>query len=193
MENSTLARIVELVKESQAKRSPYERFINRFARYYTPTGRSIQKPYSEGSEEYFNDLAYRYKHNELFSADSIHFVDSLRFTTPGGRTVYGGGGIMPDIFVPLDTTWISQYFREVSGRNILYRYTIRYADLHRGALDDRGFVLPAVAETDFDTVQLVDFKGNELPPDTEMDLEALRGFRRKFPALDDADAFRLRI
>ena len=105
------------------------------ARYYTPTGRSIQKPYTAGDEEgYALDLQQRYDRNEFFSADSIHFADSLRFTTPKGKTVYGGGGIMPDIFMPLDTTDMTRYFMEVSGRNILYKYTIDYSDRHRKEL-----------------------------------------------------------
>ena len=105
------------------------------AKYFTPTGRSIQKPYTAGEEEqYHMDIVNRYNHNEFFSADSIHFADSLRFTTPKGKVVYGGGGIMPDIFIPLDTTNMSRYYLEVSGRNILYRYTIEYADDHRKAL-----------------------------------------------------------
>ena len=81
------------------------------------------------------DIVRRYQNNEFFSADSIHFADSLRFTTPKGKTVYGGGGIMPDVFVPLDTTHVTKYYVEVSGRNILYRYTIEYADKHREALN----------------------------------------------------------
>lgn len=81
------------------------------------------------------DIVNRYKHNEFFSADSIHFADSLRFTTPKGKVVYGGGGIMPDIFIPLDTTDMTKYYLEVSGRNILYRYTIEYADAHRKELN----------------------------------------------------------
>lgn len=106
------------------------------ARYYTPTGRSIQKPYTIGDDEsYEADLWNRYRNNEYFSADSIRFADSLKFTTPGGKTVYGGGGIMPDIFVPADTTDVTKYFIEVTGRNILYRYTIEYADRHRDALN----------------------------------------------------------
>ena len=106
------------------------------ARYYTPTGRSIQKPYTAGKgEDYEKDLIERYNRNEFFSADSIHFADSLRFTTPKGKVVYGGGGIMPDIFVPADTTRINKYFAEVSGRNILYRYTIEYSDRHRKELE----------------------------------------------------------
>ena len=106
------------------------------ARYYTPTGRSIQKPYKNGEEfDYQMDIVRRYQNNEFFSADSIHFADSLKFTTPKGKIVYGGGGIMPDVFVPLDTTHLSRYYMEVSGRNILYRYTIEYADKHREALN----------------------------------------------------------
>ncbi len=106
------------------------------AKYFTPTGRSIQKPYTAGDEEEYNmDIVNRFKHNEFFSADSIHFADSLRFTTPKGKVVYGGGGIMPDIFIPLDTTDMTKYYLEVSGRNILYRYTIEYADRHRSELN----------------------------------------------------------
>ena len=106
------------------------------ARYFTPTGRSIQKPYTIGDDEsYEMDLWQRYEHNELFSADSIRFADSLKFTTPKGRTVYGGGGIMPDLFIPADTTDVTPYFIQVTGRNILYRYTIEYADRHREALE----------------------------------------------------------
>ena len=106
------------------------------ARYYTPTCRSIQKPYTIGDDEsYEEDIWNRYKNNEFFSADSIHFADSLKRVTPGGKVVYGGGGIMPDVFIPADTTDVTKYFVEVAGRNILYRYTIEYADRHREALN----------------------------------------------------------
>ncbi len=106
------------------------------ARYYTPTGRSIQKPYTIGDEKsYDEDLLKRYKNNEFFSADSIRFADSLKRTTPKGKVVYGGGGIMPDIFVPADTTDMTKYFLQVSGRNILYRYTLEYSDRHRDELE----------------------------------------------------------
>ena len=106
------------------------------ARYYTPTGRSIQKPYTAGDEmAYHMEIFDRYMHNEFFSADSIHFDESLKFTTPGGRTVYGGGGIMPDIFIPMDTVGITRYYTKVWDSNTIYRYTIRYADKHREALD----------------------------------------------------------
>ncbi len=102
------------------------------ARYYTPTGRSIQKSYTLGdSVSYDEDLYNRMIHNELFVADSIHFADSLRKVTPKGKVVYGGGGIMPDIFVPADTTNVSRYYIEVSAKNILYNFTTKYADKHR--------------------------------------------------------------
>ncbi len=106
------------------------------ARYYTPTGRSIQKSYTNGEgEKYAEDMLNRYVMGELFVADSIHFVDSLKKVTPKGKVVYGGGGIMPDIFVPVDTTDVTKYFIEVTARNILYNYTTKYADAHREAIN----------------------------------------------------------
>lgn len=128
------------------------------ARYYTPTGRSIQKPYTIGDDEsYEQDLWNRYEHHELFSADSIRFADSLKFTTPKGRTVYGGGGIMPDIFIPVDTTDLTPYFIQVSGRNILYRYTIEYADRHRERLDAVQSLPELQAALDGDRTLVEDF------------------------------------
>jgi carboxyl-terminal processing protease len=102
------------------------------ARYYTPTGRSIQKPYNNGFDEYFDDLNVRIAHGELEVPDSIHFSDSLKFTTPGGKTVYGGGGIMPDIFVPVDTTGRSPYFLAV--RPQIYRFALKYTEDNREIL-----------------------------------------------------------
>ena len=128
------------------------------ARYYTPTGRSIQKPYTAGDgESYEHDLVERFKRNEFFSADSIHFADSLRFTTPKGKVVYGGGGIMPDIFVPLDTLNVTKYFSEVTGRNILYRYTIDYSDRNRKALEGAKSVTELKALLDGDKQLFNDF------------------------------------
>jgi carboxyl-terminal processing protease len=99
------------------------------ARYYTPTGRSIQKPYNNGFDDYFDDLNSRYERGEFEVPDSIHFADSLKYTTPGGRVVYGGGGIMPDIFVPLDTSGISPYFLAV--RPQIYRFALKYTENNR--------------------------------------------------------------
>ena len=128
------------------------------ARYFTPTGRSIQKPYEKGhGEDYELDMLNRYNNNEFFSADSIHFSDSLKYTTPKGRTVYGGGGIMPDYFIPLDTTDMTRYFMEVSGRNIIYRYTLDYADKHREALNKVETLADLTALLDTDKGMLEDF------------------------------------
>jgi carboxyl-terminal processing protease len=102
------------------------------ARYYTPTGRSIQKPYNNGFDAYFDDLNARVQHGELEVPDSIHFSDSLKFTTPGGKVVYGGGGIMPDKFVAMDTTDISRYFLTV--RPLIYRFALKYTESNRAAL-----------------------------------------------------------
>lgn len=105
------------------------------ARYYTPTGRSIQKPYTNGKEDYYNDLTERYRHGEFIEADSIHFADSLKFTTPEGAIVYGGGGIMPDIFVPLDTSGYTRYYAEVVRKGVLYNFAFQYVDNNRGELN----------------------------------------------------------
>jgi carboxyl-terminal processing protease len=104
------------------------------ARYYTPTGRSIQKSYAHGLDDYYHDIAQRYKKGEFLVADSIHFNDSLKFTTPGGRIVYGGGGIMPDYFVPYDTTGITQFFLKINSAGLIYRYALTYSDIHRDEL-----------------------------------------------------------
>lgn len=104
------------------------------ARYYTPTGRSIQKPYISGSEEYFYELTERYLHGELEEKDSIQFADSLKFTTPGGRIVYGGGGIAPDIFVPVDTLGMSDYYVEITQSGLIYEYAFSFSDSNRPVL-----------------------------------------------------------
>jgi carboxyl-terminal processing protease len=106
------------------------------ARYYTPTGRSIQKPYSDDLGEYYNDVRInRYLNGELEVADSNKFADTLKFITPGGNTVYGGGGIMPDLFIPLDTTGISPYYAEVRTKGLLYRFSLLYSDENRQQLN----------------------------------------------------------
>ncbi|MGI8891888.1 MAG: S41 family peptidase, partial [Bacteroidia bacterium] len=104
------------------------------ARYYTPTGRSIQKPYENGFEEYQKELGLRYDRGEFGSLDSINLADSLKFTTPGGRTVYGGGGILPDIFVPMDTSFTSQFLAEVASRGTISEFAYDYVDNNRDLL-----------------------------------------------------------
>ena len=105
------------------------------ARYYTPTGRCIQKSYSNGSEAYYNEEVERYEHGELLNADSIKVINSLKYTTPGGKVVYGGGGIMPDVFVPIDTGGRSAFLSEVIYTGLLNQYAYDYADKHRGELN----------------------------------------------------------
>ncbi len=92
------------------------------SRYYTPTGRSIQKPYSGDYEDYIMDEMHRYESGELYAVDSTLFVDSLKFLTPGGRAVYGGGGIMPDVFVPLDTTGSSVFYRKLQYAGVFSNF-----------------------------------------------------------------------
>ena len=106
------------------------------SRYYTPSGRSIQKPYTAGDgDDYRKDILHRYEAGEFSSADSVHLPDSLRFETlRNKRPVYGGGGIMPDQFVPIDTTSFSPYYRDLVAKGIISRYSITYVDTHRKEL-----------------------------------------------------------
>ena len=122
------------------------------ARYYTPSGRCIQKPYNRGDKKaYEKELLDRYNEGEYYSLDSIQFNDSLRYTTRlNGRTIYGGGGVMPDVFVPVDTTEYSTYYRDLSAKGILNQYAIKFVDKERKAITkryatvkefDEGFVI----------------------------------------------------
>jgi len=104
------------------------------ARYYTPSGRSIQKPYDNGVEDYYHDIIERFEHGEFFEKDSISVNDSLKYTTVGGRTVYGGGGIMPDVFVPRDTTDHSDYYYRLRETGTIYQFALEYADRNREEL-----------------------------------------------------------
>jgi len=107
------------------------------SRYYTPSGRSIQKPYSD-EVDYEIDITERYEHGEFFSADSIAFDKSLRYETTSGRTVYGGGGIMPDYFVPLDTTYFTKYLTDLYANNLIVEYAYDYVSRNRGQLEEMG-------------------------------------------------------
>ncbi|MBQ8047807.1 MAG: S41 family peptidase [Prevotella sp.] len=106
------------------------------AHYYTPSGRCIQKPYVKGeNKEYAEDIEKRFRHGELYSADSIHFDDSLKcYTLKKHRPVYGGGGIMPDRFVPLDTTQYTRFHRELSAKSFVINASLKYVDSHRRQL-----------------------------------------------------------
>jgi len=111
------------------------------ARYYTPAGRCIQKPYEKsenGKEKYLDDIDLRFKHGEMMNADSIHFADSLKcYTHKLHRTVYSGGGIMPDVFVPLDTTENTMYYRKLVAYGLQFKVASSYVDKHREALKIR--------------------------------------------------------
>ncbi len=104
------------------------------ARYYTPTGRCIQKPYDKGIEAYHQEIIDRFNSGEVIHPDSISFPDSLRYQTPNGRIVYGGGGIMPDIYVPLDTSSNSNFYSALIRKGILNQFSLNYVDKHRAEL-----------------------------------------------------------
>ena len=101
------------------------------SRYHTPSGRCIQRPYEKGAEDYAKEMEKRLKHGEYYHADSIHFPDSLKYKTDGGRTVYGGGGIMPDIFIPVDTAYNSKLYTNLVRKGALNRFTTDYGLKHR--------------------------------------------------------------
>lgn len=102
------------------------------ARYYTPSGRCIQKPYDKGVDAYMRDLEKRYQSGELVHADSVHMPDSLKFTTAKGRTVYGGGGIMPDVFVSMDTMRLSDYYLNLRAKGLINDFCNEWGNQHRG-------------------------------------------------------------
>jgi carboxyl-terminal processing protease len=104
------------------------------ARYYTPTGRSIQKPYDKGAEFYFEEVNHRFDEDYQEPVDSSKTTDSLAFITPGGRVVYGGGGITPDVVVPLDTSGITPYYNQLRSKGLIYRYAFEYTDKNRQTL-----------------------------------------------------------
>ncbi|WP_255433919.1 S41 family peptidase [Carboxylicivirga sp. M1479] len=105
------------------------------ARYHTPSGRCIQKSYENGSSDYYEDIYNRYAQGEFFNQDSIEFNDSLKYTTKNGRTVYGGGGIMPDVFVARDTSMMTDYFYKLRVNGIIYRYALQYTDNNRASME----------------------------------------------------------
>lgn len=121
------------------------------ARFYTPSGRSIQKPYDNGIEEYRSDYRNRIMHNELSQKDSILLDENLKYQTLGGRTVYGGGGIMPDVFVPIDTMEVTPFLTAVAAQNLIYHFAFEYTDKNRSSLNQSAA----------NTAQLVDYLNKE--------------------------------
>lgn len=104
------------------------------ARYYTPSGRCIQKPYDKGNDEYYKDIMDRAIHGEFQQADSIHYSDTIKYKTLSGRIVHGGGGIMPDFFVPADTVGYSPYYSKITQKGFVYQFALDYADSKRNEL-----------------------------------------------------------
>ncbi len=140
------------------------------ARYYTPTGRSIQKSYSKGTEEYYMEYYHRMEDGELENADSIKMNDSLKYKTPGGKTVYGGGGIMPDIFIPIERNANLKFFNESVNKGILYQFAFDYTDSNRAkfasykdaAQFDRSFQVTSGMYADY--VAYAEKNGIKYPP-----------------------------
>ena len=106
------------------------------ARYYTPSGRCIQRPYNNGKDDYYDDFYERFHNGEIQNADSIHFNDSLKYLTTGGRAVYGGGGIMPDIYVPYNANDYPDYYNRLLDKGLIFRFAFSYTDSHRHELSD---------------------------------------------------------
>ena len=155
------------------------------AHYYTPSGRCIQKPYVKGDKkDYENELEARYKHGELLTADSIHFADSLRYQTlRRHRTVYGGGGIMPDVFVPVDTAQYTRFHRQLAAKGIVVNANLRYVDAHRSELKrqyptfesfNTGFVVPQKLMDEI----LAEGKKQQTEPKDEAELAQTLGLLR---------------
>ena len=146
------------------------------AHYYTPSGRCIQKPYTKGgAKDYAMDMLNRLKSGELTNADSIHFADSLKFETlREHRTVYGGGGIMPDYYIPLDTTIYTKFHRELAAKSIVIQSNLRFVDNHRKELKQRW--------TDF-----ADYKQNFEIPQSLVDEILAEGEKQNIKPKDDAE------
>ncbi len=144
------------------------------AHYYTPSGRCIQKPYKKGeNRDYAMDVINRLKSGELTNADSIHFADSLKYETlRQHRTVYGGGGIMPDEYIPLDTTLYTNYHRELSAKSIVLQQNLRYVDSHRKKLKKEW-------------TSFADYKQRYEVPQTLIDAILKEGDKQKIKPKDD--------
>lgn len=131
------------------------------ARYYTPTGRCIQKPYSDDYHAYLEDQIDRYDNGEMYKVDSTWFVDSLKYTTPGGRTVYGGGGIMPDVFVPFDSTGSSWYFTELRYASVFNTFAFDFVKDKRNKWSSVNQFVAEFKVTDQLINQLADYASSE--------------------------------
>ena len=158
------------------------------SRYYTPTGRCIQRHYENGdAESYYEEYYHRYLNGEMQSKDSIHFHDSLKYTTPLGKTVYGGGGIMPDIYVPMITDSIHTYYNILANKGLIFQFAFDYTDRNRPRLNeftdfdsfnkefrmDNNTYLELVAYADEKGIKQVDY-------DVEISKEKIKSLFRAF-------------
>jgi len=131
------------------------------SKYYTPTGRCIQKPYSKDEfDDYYSESYHRYLNGEMGNADSIHFNDTLKYVTPGGKTVYGGGGIMPDIYVPLITDSVHTYYNILANKGLIFQFAFDYTDKNRISLqkfEDYKLFIQSFEMNDTDFADLVEY------------------------------------
>ncbi len=139
------------------------------ARYYTPTGRCIQRSYDKGLEAYYYDLYKRYGEEGMLSMDSAYFSDSLRFVTPGGKIVYGGGGIMPDVLVRLDTAGRSDYLSKIINRGLIRMFAFHYTDKNRKSLSEIKDIASFDKIINPDNDLLEEFQDFALQKDIELD------------------------
>ncbi len=141
------------------------------AHYYTPSGRNIQRPYTKGSDKYYEDLEDRYESGELFDSSKIRILDSTQYLTNSKRIVYGGGGIVPDIYVPLDTNWASKFYGKLIRSGSFNQFALSYVEKNRKALNDKysdpkSFIKYFVADS-FLLSAFYDFaKGKKAEPDS---------------------------
>lgn len=158
------------------------------AHYFTPSGRCIQKPYVKGDRKDYNmELEKRYKHGEFTNVDSIHFSDSLKYETlKKHRTVYGGGGIMPDIFVPLDTTIYTKYHRELAAKTVIINANLRYAEKNRKSLHKK-YGKEALDKNGDKTAGFVDFENNYEVPESFIEEIFSEGEKLGVKPKDDAE------
>ncbi len=157
------------------------------ARYHTPTGRSIQRPYEENRKEYYHDIYDRWKNGELESADSIQFADSLKYETPGGKIVYGGGGIMPDIFVSIKQEQSNDYMGNLLQKGIFYRFAFDYADQNRQDLKAYGSAEAFINKFSVGDELMQEFlkeaKEAGVPKDSDLFKESVKEIRTLLKAL----------
>ncbi|MES2514434.1 MAG: S41 family peptidase [Bacteroidota bacterium] len=168
------------------------------ARYYTPTGRCIQKPYTDDKDQYYNEEYSRYEHGELLNEDSIKLDKTKQYKTPEGKTVYGGGGIMPDVFVPIDTAKTNSFLNKVFYSGAINTFAFEYADQHRNQVKTFGSAKKYIDNFEVSSAILEEFyaycldKGLVLNPALKVRTsEALKPYLKAFIGRDvfDKDAY----